>query len=139
MFFDFLTQNFLWVLAFLVVANLLVYTTFNSTVKGVNAVSALQLPQLQRDESSIIIDVSDVAQYQKGHIPDAVNFPLNTINADNKALLNHKDKTVILVCPTGSNSNKAAKMLLELGFSNLNSLKGGLFSWTKENLPISTS
>lgn len=139
MFFEFLSQNFLLVLLFLVIANLLIYTTFNATVKGVNSVSPLQLPQLTRDVNSIIIDVNEVNVYEKGHIPDSVNFPISTINADNKKLLNHKDKTVILVCQTGATSTKAAKTLLELGFTNLNSLKGGLFSWTKDNMPMTTS
>ena len=139
MFAEFVSQNILWVAAFVVVANLLVLSFFSGSVKGAHTVSALELPQLQRGGKSIIIDVNDAAQFSQAHIPDATNFPLDTINAENKALMAHKNKRVILVCQTGNRSVKAAKLLVGLGFNDVHTLRGGLTGWTKENLPVSAS
>lgn len=139
MFTEFLSQNLLWVAAFVVVANLLVISVLQANVKGAHFVSALELPQLQRDGKAVIIDVNDATQFAQSHIPDAENFPLTDINANNTTLLKHKNKTAIVVCQTGSRSAKAAKSLLALGFTDVHMLRGGMTSWIKENLPVNAA
>lgn len=139
MFAEFLSQNLLWVAAFVVVANLLLLSFLQANVKGAHMVSALELPKLQRGGKSVIIDVNEQGQFSQAHIPEAENFSLADITADNKALLAHKDKTVIVVCQTGSRSTKAARALVALGFTDVHVLRGGLMNWTKENLPVSTA
>jgi len=139
MFSEFLSQNIIWVAAFVIIANLLILSLIQGHVKGAKMVSALELPQLQRGDKWAIIDVNEVKDYALSHIPDALNFPVGTINDDNSELLKHKDKTVIVVCQTGSKSAKAAKSLLVLGFSDIHILRGGLISWTKENLPVAST
>jgi rhodanese-related sulfurtransferase len=138
MFTAFISQNLLWVGAFVVVANLLLLSVLQGNVKGVGAISALQLPTLQRGGKSVIIDVNDENHFKLAHIPDSVNYPMGSINASNAKLNKLKNKTTILVCQTGTKANKAAKLLVGLGFSDLHVLRGGLTNWTKENLPIST-
>lgn len=118
---------------------MLIWSILQGRVKGANTISALEMPRLQRDKNSIIIDVNTNKDFELSHIPDSVSFPLEDINADNKALLNHKDSTTILVDQTGTRSAKAAKILLDLGFSNVTILTGGLLGWTKENLPVTSS
>lgn len=132
---EFISQNLIWVAAFVVVFNLWIWSFLQGKVKGVGSVSALALPALQRGGKSVIIDVNDAKDFELAHIPDAINVPVADINAENKALLKHRDKTVILVCQTGTKSSKAARSLSALGFDNLHCLNGGLSSWTKENLP----
>lgn len=139
MFAEFISQNILWVAAFMVVANLLVWSMLQSNVKGVGSVSALELPQLQRGGSYAIVDVNEESIYKASHIPEAKNFPISSINANNAELNKLKDKTTIIVCQTGSKSAKAARLLQALGFSDLHILRGGLMAWTKENLPVSTT
>lgn len=139
MFSEFLSQNLIWVGAFVIVANLWVWSFLQSKVKGVGTVSALGLPALQRGGNSVIIDVNDESQFNTAHLPDAINMPLGDLNADNKALMKLQDKRVILVCQTGSRSSGAARKLLSLGFKDIHILGGGLMSWTKENLPVSNN
>ena len=139
MFSEFLSQNLIWVAAFVIVANLWVWSFVSGNVKGVGTVSPLTMPALQRGGKSVIIDVRPADTFAKAHIPDAVNFPVNEINAENSQLLKHKNKTVILVCQTGGQSAKAARTLVSLGFEDLHILGGGLMSWSKENLPLESS
>lgn len=139
MFIEFVNQNIWWFVALAIVFNFLLLLIMQNNVAGANTVSALEMPQLQRDKKSVVIDVNAANHFASQHIPKALNFPLEELAADNKDLLKHKDKTAILVCQTGSRSTKAAKKLLTLGFSNVNILRGGLVSWTKENLPVTSS
>jgi len=139
MFLEFVNLNIWWFAAFALVLNLLLMSAMQGNVKGAPFVSALEMPQLQRGGKSVIIDVNESKHYDQSHIPNAVSTPLGQINADNKALLKHKDKTTIIVCQTGSRSPAAAKQLISLGFSDLHILRGGLAAWTKENLPVTST
>lgn len=139
MFLEFVNLNIWWFAAFALVLNLLLMSVMQGNVKGAPFVSALEMPQLQRGGKSIIIDVNETKHFDQSHIPNAINAPLAKINADNKALLKHKDKTTVIVCQTGSRSGPAAKQLISMGFSDLHILRGGLTAWTKENLPVTSS
>lgn len=139
MFTDFLSENILWVGGFIVLANLLAFSFFQDRVKGVGSIGALELPRLQRGGNYTILDVNGVDAFNASHIPDAVNFPIESLNADNANLVKLKEKTTIIVCQSGGKSSKAAKLLLGLGFSDLHVLRGGLMAWTKENLPVTAS
>ena len=139
MFLEFVNLNIWWFAAFALVLNLLLVSVMQSNVKGAPFVSALEMPQLQRSGTSIIIDVNDSKHFDQSHIPNAISAPLSEIHGENKSLLKHKDKTVVIVCQTGSRSTAAAKQLLSLGFSDLHILRGGLAAWTKENLPVTRS
>ena len=139
MFTDFLSENILWVGGFIVLANLLAFSFLQDRVKGVGSIGALELPRLQRGGNYIIIDINGVDTFATSHIPEAVNFPMESLTEDNGDLVRLKGKTTIIVCQTGNKSNKAAKLLLGLGFDDLHVLRGGLMGWTKENLPVTSS
>ena len=136
MFEEFINQHLLWFGALALISVLLILSYLQAAVAGANMVSVLEMPMLQRKGKSAVIDVNKADHYAAEHIPNSINIPLENINADNAALLKYKDKTTIVVCQTGSRSTKAAKLLTGLGFTNVNILRGGLISWTKENLPV---
>jgi rhodanese-related sulfurtransferase len=136
MFIEFVNENLWWFVALAIVFNLLLLSVLQNSVRGANSVSALEMPALQRKGKSVVVDVNKAEHYAASHIPKSVNFPLETLNAENKALLKHKESTVIVTCQTGSRSAKAAKQLISLGFTNVNILNGGLVAWSKENLPL---
>ena len=123
----------------IVVFNLLILSILSARVKGAKTISALEMPQLQRNENCVVIDVNLSKDFATSHIPSSINFPLEEISDQNNALLNHKNKTTVLVCQTGTRSAKAAKKLVSLGFSDVTILTGGLFNWSKENLPTTST
>ena len=139
MFTEFFYENLLWFGALILFSNLLLLSFVQDNIRGVSKVSVLEMPALQRNDKSLIIDVNDKKQFALGHISNSVNFPLSELNESNTKLLKNKDRTSIIVCESGVKSSKAAKALLSLGFTDLHILNGGLSNWRKENLPISTS
>ena len=136
MFIEFVNENIGWFLALVVVANLLLWSMIQNRVIGANLVSALEMPSLQRKGKSMLIDVNKADSFNTGHIPSAINMPLESFDVNDKTINKHKDSAIILMCQTGTRSTKAAKQLVKAGFSNVNILRGGLLSWTKENLPL---
>ena len=139
MFTEFFNQNILLFIVLIVVFNLLILSILSARVKGAKTISALEMPQLQRNENCVVIDVNLSKDFATSHIPSSINFPLEEISDQNNALLNHKNKTTVLVCQTGTRSAKAAKKLVNLGFSDVTILTGGLFNWSKENLPTTST
>ena len=139
MFTEFVNQNIWLFVALVVVFNLLILSILSGRVKGAKTISALEMPQLQRNDNCVVIDVNSSKDFAASHIPNSINYPVEDLNAENNALMKHKDNTTVLVCQSGSRSVKAAKTLIGLGFSDITILNGGLMSWTKENLPTTSS
>ena len=82
-----------------------------------------------QDREYILIDVRTKAEYDSGYIPTAINIPYNIL-ADNLPT-EDKDARIIVYCRSGSRSNIALNMLLDLGFKNVVDF-GGISRWTYE-------
>ena len=71
-------------------------------------------------EGARIIDVRSAVEYAEGHIPGAVNIPLNQI----PLLDAPKDAPLFLYCRSGARSARGCKALEKLGFTNVSNLGG---------------
>ncbi|NMB43697.1 MAG: rhodanese-like domain-containing protein [Clostridiales bacterium] len=86
---------------------------------------------MDKDSSVIILDVRTKQEYEEGHIEGAILIP-NTelINRANKELPD-KDATILVYCRSGNRSAKAAKELIEAGYTNVFDF-GGINNWKHE-------
>lgn len=78
-----------------------------------------------------IIDIRDEYAFEYGHIPGAMNVPLERLTE--RAAAFSKEKLLILCCKSGQISFEAAQGLCENGY-NATSLKGGYYAWLRKNL-----
>ena len=85
------------------------------------------MQEYQGKNNHVLIDVRTPNEFKSGHVAKAKNIPLNTIG--NKMSSIPKDKTVVLICRTGSRSGIAAKQLAGAGYENVINLKGGVMRW----------
>lgn len=77
-----------------------------------------------------IIDVREVYEYNNGHIKNSHNIPFGQIrNIDNSLV--PFDTKIIVYCYSGNRSSNAAKMLLEMGYTNVHDM-GGIINWEYE-------
>jgi NADPH-dependent 2,4-dienoyl-CoA reductase/sulfur reductase-like enzyme/rhodanese-related sulfurtransferase len=76
----------------------------------------------------LILDVRDPAEFESGHIPGAVNIPLNELRARLSEL--PKDKEIWVNCKVGQRSYYANRVLLQNGFKAKN-LPGGYLSYRR--------
>lgn len=79
-----------------------------------------KLEQARAVEGARIIDVRSTVEYAEGHIPGAVNIPLNQI----PTLDAPKDAPLYLYCRSGARSARGCKALEKLGFTNVCNLGG---------------
>jgi phage shock protein E len=57
------------------------------------------------------------AEYEAGHIPTAVNIPVDLIGA--QPPVEQKDALIIVYCRAGNRSAAAVKVLVDLGYTNV--------------------
>ena len=86
---------------------------------------------MEENENYIILDVRTQAEYNQGHIPNAICIPNETIdeNVVNKSL--DKNQMILVYCRSGNRSRQAAEKLKKLGYTNLIEF-GGIIDWKGE-------
>ncbi len=65
-------------------------------------------------KGAIIIDVRTAAEYDNGHIPDALHIPVDRIKANAQRLKEAK-RPIIVCCNSGARSSTAAQQLKAAG------------------------
>jgi rhodanese-related sulfurtransferase len=102
------------------------------------ALSSMQAVRLM-NQGALVIDLRGKEHYDAGHIGDARNVPVGELKAQADSLKKWRDKNVITYCDTGVNGARGARTLMELGFTKVFNLHGGLNAWVKDNLPLAKS
>lgn len=74
-----------------------------------------------------IVDARDAEQFDKAHIPGAVNIEWRQVLARRSEL--PRDKPILIYCNTGSLSAQAGFTLRIAGYDNLRILQGGMDAW----------
>ena len=78
------------------------------------------------NNEGIIVDVREVEEFAKGHIPMAINLPLSDI--ENGKIGLPKNKVILVYCENGGGSMMAARILSNMGYNVLNPV-GGLANY----------
>ncbi|TDM07105.1 rhodanese-like domain-containing protein [Macrococcus lamae] len=97
------------------------------TIKSITT-DALQ-DTLMAATDDIVLDVREIDEYNNGHINDAVNLPLSTL--DQQADTLDKEKAYYVICKRGGRSTKAAEYLHAQGYDVTN-VEGGMDDWHSE-------
>lgn len=77
------------------------------------------------DNDTIIIDVRTAEEYNTGHIDGSVNISVDNISS----VIYDKNSEIIVYCASGMRSADAADTLVDLGYTNVYNLDGGLINW----------
>jgi len=75
----------------------------------------------------VLVDVRTPAEYEAGHIPTAVNIPVDVIGPRPPAV--PKDTLIVVYCRSGNRSATARKILVDLGYTNVVDF-GAVSKWT---------
>lgn len=76
---------------------------------------------------ALLLDVRTAGEYNRGHIPGSVNFPLRLIYQAEK--LTGKDTPLFVYCQSGARSRQAAAALSKMGFHRVKNI-GGISNYT---------
>ncbi len=128
--------NHMLLVTALVIATLLLVQNLLAGSKG--NITAVQATEMINHQDAVVVDVRPSADYNKGHIINAINIPASNLSNQINQLDKYKDRPIIMNCRSGAQSSAACKQLMKQGFENVHNLKGGILSWQSENLPVTT-
>ena len=103
---------------------------------GGGGLSPAQAVHLVNREKGVLIDVCSTDEYASGHAVGARHVPLDAFEASLPNSVKNKALPLVLLCASGSRSSRAAAMARKLGYTNVQTLSGGLKAWRDANLPI---
>jgi phage shock protein E len=86
-------------------------------LKRANQISSKEaLAHLKR--GALVIDVRTPSEFSSGHLPSAINLPLDQIETALPRRVKDKSQVLLLHCQSGMRSGVAQKKMKALGYSN---------------------
>jgi len=135
---DFLfSQNNLWILLIALASGaMLLWPGLSRGRAGTRIALTDAIQQINR-EHGLFVDIRPAEQFKAGHIPQARNITLDTLDAHVGTL--PQDKPIVIVDASGREGARAVAQLRKHGFTRAASLDGGLNAWTEGGMPLSKS
>lgn len=86
-------------------------------VRKSGRISASQAVE-QLKQGALVIDVRTPGEFNAGHLPRAINIPLDEIETVLPARVKDKNQVLLLHCASGMRSGVARSQLKRLGYAN---------------------
>jgi rhodanese-related sulfurtransferase len=133
---QFIPHHLPLVAAFFVIILVLIGLEVSRKFRGYRELTPGALVQMINRGEPLVIDLSAIADHEKGHIAGSKHVVPSQFDPENKDLAKAKTLQVVTVCKNGMESGKAAKRLVKAGFANVATLAGGLDAWRRAELPL---
>ena len=97
--------------------------------------------KIENLEDFFLIDIRQAEEFQKGSLPYATSIPRGILEfkISNKEFWEEeqwhtplKNSDIVIYCKKGDRGILATKILMELGYSNVKNLAGGIVAWDPE-------
>ncbi len=101
--------------------------------------AAPEIPQIQavdllarreRGEGLLLLDVREEDEYTRAKIEGSLLIPLAELEARICEIESWRDRPIVAQCHLGGRSEKACRILLDNGFSQVENLDGGIEAWS---------
>ncbi len=102
---------------------------------GDGRIGTAEAVRLINREKGVLIDVAEPDEYAAGHAGGARNIPLGQLEG-HKLLPANKALPLLLMCPSGARSGRAAATLRKAGYEKAVVVAGGTAAWREASLPI---
>jgi rhodanese-related sulfurtransferase len=100
--------------------------------------------RINSDSPPLMIDIRTDADFngtgssKYGHIPNAKSIDILELESNLENLESFKEKEIVTMCQGGGLSLAAVEILINAGFKDVKSLKGGTDLWHKKGYPTTT-
>ena len=95
-------------------------------------------PDLEAGKVPLLLDVRTDEEYAAGHVAQARQIPLDTLESRLAELEAHKGAEIYVICQSGvrsGRSERASQLLLSKGFTPVN-VEGGVGAWVNAGMPV---
>ena len=116
----------------------LIYTEVMRKIQGLKELTPAQAVLWINQADALVVDISPVAEFNKGHIVDARNIQASRLADPDKEIQKFKNKKLLVVCKSGQTAVPAATSLIKMGAVDVAVLKGGMAAWRGDQFPVTT-
>ena len=88
--------------------------------------TADQAASVYQPATHVILDVRNLGEYARGHVPGSVNLPVDELRARLAEV--DKSKTILVYCQVGFRGHLAVRILKEYGYPSVFNITGGYLS-----------
>lgn len=85
----------------------------------------------------IVLDVRTPDEFRAGHIPFAINVPIDQLPRRLGEFMDVKDRQFAVVCESGGRSSKAAQLMKQNGFKSVVDVPDGTAGWRASGRELS--
>jgi rhodanese-related sulfurtransferase len=103
-----------------------------------NTITRQELQTRLSDPSLVLLEALPERYYREGHLPGARLFPVETARELARKVAAKQDTPIVVYCAseTCQNSHQVAKLLGDVGYTNVSVYAGGKADWQEAGLPI---
>ncbi len=96
---------------------------------------------IDNDEEFVLIDIREPDQLQRGEIFyfNSHKITRGYLEFKVEPLVKDKRVPIVVYCCTGQRSILASQRLMEMGYHNVKSLRGGIRGWVEDGMPLDTT
>ena len=105
--------------------------SLNSTSAELWTVSKLNESISKLDHELVLLDVRTQAEYDSGHILNAINISHDEILEDPELLAEYKDSQMVVFCRSGVRAGKVIQLLESIGFEDIIDIDGDMLAWNE--------
>lgn len=103
---------------------------------ALDQVDVAALKQAKADAKvAVLVDVRTPEEYAAGHVPGAINVPLDRLETRLAELERYKTGPVHVICQSGRRSQAASAILEKAGFHPVD-VAGGTGAWAAAGYPL---
>ncbi len=132
----FIQTNWMLILVFVLSGGMLLWPIVQRRLSNVKDIGTLAATRMINDDHAVLLDVRETAEYEGGHLPNAIHIPQSQFGSHGAELAKMKERPVIVYCERGTRSARAAQALSKQGFATVFSLAGGISAWKAAGLPV---
>jgi len=92
--------------------------------------------RMDAGERLVLVDVREESEWARGHLPGAIHLGRGILERDVEKSIPETATTTVLYCSGGFRSALSADNLQRMGYSNVESMAGGLQGWTDAGYPV---
>lgn len=95
--------------------------------------------KLDRKEPFHFVDVREDREFAKDHARGSTHLGRGVLERDIETLIPDKRAPIVLYCGGGYRSALAAESLQQMGYTNVQSMDGGIRAWREAGYPVETA
>src|SRR5881296_4282019 len=84
----------------------------------------------------VLLDVREKEEVRQGYVPGAISLPRGFLEMRVEEAVPDKNAPIVAYCAGGTRSLLAGRILKELGYTNVVSMRGGFTAWKNQGLPV---